>query len=107
MTVKSSLDRSLRLAGALVGLAVALGACTHTDDAVTASIPDDYHQRHPIAIEEGNKSIVVFVGSGRGGLTAEQRADVWGLGQSWAHEGTGGIAIDLPAGTPNARSAVT
>ncbi len=105
MTVKSSLDRSLRLAGALVGLAVALGACTHTDDAVTASIPDDYHQRHPIAIEEGNKSIVVFVGSGRGGLTAEQRADVWGLGQSWAHEGTGGIAIDLPAGTPNARAA--
>lgn len=105
MTVKSSLDRSLRLAGALVGLAVALGACTHTDDAVTASIPDDYHQRHPIAIEEGNKSIVVFIGSGRGGLTAEQRADVWGLGQSWAHEGTGGIAIDLPAGTPNARAA--
>ncbi len=105
MTVKSSLDRSLRLAGALVGLAVALGACAHTDDAVTASIPDDYHQRHPIAIEEGNKSIVVFVGSGRGGLTAEQRADVWGLGQSWAHEGTGGIAIDLPAGTPNARAA--
>jgi pilus assembly protein CpaD len=105
MTVKTSLDRSLRLAGALVGVGVALGACTHTEPAVTASIPDDYRQRHPIAIEEGHKSLVVFVGAGRGGLSPEQRADVWGLGLTWAHEGTGGIAIDMPAGTPNARAA--
>ncbi len=107
MTLKTSLDRSrsLRLAGALAGVAVALGACTHTDDAVTASIPDDFRQRHPIAIEEGNKSLVVFIGSGRGGLSAEQRVDVWGLAQAWTHEGTGGILIDLPVDTPNARAA--
>ena len=53
------------MAGALIGVAVALGACTHTDDAVaTASIPEDYRLRHPIAIEEANHSIVVFVGQG-------------------------------------------
>jgi pilus assembly protein CpaD len=83
-----------------------LGACNHTNDAmVTASIPEDYRQRHPIAVEEGNESMVVFVGQGRGGLTAEQRADVMGLAQSWLHEGTGGISADVPAGTPNARAA--
>ncbi len=97
--------RAIRLAGALVGVAVALGACTHTDQVVTASIPDDYRLRHPIAVEEGNKSLVVFVGHGRGGLTAEQRADVMGLAQNWQHEGTGAISADVPVDTPNARAA--
>jgi pilus assembly protein CpaD len=93
-------------AGALAGLALALGACTHGNEAVTtASIPDDYRLRHPIAIQEADTSIVVFVGQGRGGLTAEQRADVMGLAQSWAHEGTGAINADLPVDTPNARPA--
>jgi pilus assembly protein CpaD len=108
MTVRTFLarNRALRVAGALIGLAVALGACTHTNDAVTtASIPEDYRLRHPIAIEETNHSIVVFVGQGRGGLSALQRADVVELAQSWAHEGTGVISADVPVDTPNARAA--
>ena|SRR5579864_5188792 len=107
MTVKTFLPRSrtIRMASALAGLAVALGACTHTDEATTASIPEDYRLRHPIAIQEADTSIVVFVGHGRGGLTAEQRADVLGLAQSWGHEGTGVINADLPVDTPNARPA--
>jgi pilus assembly protein CpaD len=98
-------NRALRLSGALVGIAVALGACTHTDEAVIASIPEDYRQRHPIAIEEQNRSIVIFVGHARGGLTAAQRADVMGLASTWMHEGTGAIRIDVPTNTPNARPA--
>jgi pilus assembly protein CpaD len=108
MTTRTSLARSraIRLAGALVGTAVALGACTHTDDAVTtASIPDDYRQRHPIAIQEANQSIVVFVGQGRGGLNESQRADVIGLAQTWLRDGTGTINIDVPVNTANARAA--
>jgi pilus assembly protein CpaD len=96
---------AFRMAGALVGLAVVLGACTHTDDQITASIPDDYRQRHPIAIQEANQSLVIFVGQARGGLSAEQRADVMGLAQNWIHEGTGAITADLPVDTPNARAA--
>ena len=98
--------RALRIAGALVGLATVLGACTHTDEVVsTASVPDDYRLRHPIAIQESNRSVVIFVGQARGGLSAEQRADVMGLAQIWLQEGTGAIVADVPVGTPNARAA--
>ncbi len=108
MTAKIPVDckRVFRMAGALVGLAVALGACTHTDEVVTtASVPDDYRLRHPIAIQEAERSVVIFVGRARGGLSAEQRADVMGLAQIWLHEGTGAIVADVPVGTPNARTA--
>lgn len=98
--------RTLRIAWALLGLATVLGACTHTDEvASTASIPDDYRLRHPIAIQESNRSVVLFVGRSRGGLSAEQRADVMGLAQIWLQEGTGAIVADVPVGTPNARAA--
>jgi pilus assembly protein CpaD len=91
---------------ALAGAAMALGACNHTGDVTsTASIPDDYRQRHPIAIQEANQSMVVFVGQGRGGLSASQRADVLWVAQSWNREGTGAINAYVPINTPNARAA--
>ncbi len=107
MTNKTPLDRTcvFRVAAALVGLATVLGACTHTEDVVTASVPNDYRQRHPIAITEADQSMVIFVGNGRGGLSPSQRADVAGLAQTWLREGTGAIVADVPIGTPNARAA--
>jgi len=94
------------MAAVLVGLAVMLGACRHTEDElVTASYPDDYRLRHPIAIQEADRSIVVFVGQARGGLSASQRADVIGLAQIWLREGTGAISVDVPVDTRNARAA--
>ncbi|SRR6266700_113725 len=99
-------NRACRMAGAFVGLAVVLGACTHTEAVVTtASVPDDYRQRHPIAIQEADRSVVLFVGHARGGLSASQRADVMGLAQIWLREGTGAINADVPVSTPNARAA--
>jgi pilus assembly protein CpaD len=96
----------LRLIGALAGLSLSLGACTLTStEVVTATVPDDYKHRHPIAIQEGSQSLAVFVGQGRGGLTAQQRADVAGLARSWQREGTGAIVTSVPVDTPNARAA--
>jgi pilus assembly protein CpaD len=99
-------NRVVRMTGALVGLAVVLGACTHTGDEVTtASIPDDYRQRHPIVVQEANRSVVIFVGHARGGLSADQRTDVMGLAQTWLHEATGPIIADVPVDTSNAAAA--
>jgi pilus assembly protein CpaD len=100
--------RTLPVLGAIVGLAVALGACTTTSgEVVTASVPDDYRLRHPIAVEEANHTIVVFVGSARGGLSTSQRADVMGLARSWNREATGAIVADVPVDTTNARAAAS
>jgi pilus assembly protein CpaD len=110
MTTQSRVDpyRTLRLLSALAALSIGLGACTFTSgEVVTASVPDTYRQRHPIAIQEADRSIVIFVGEGRGGLSAPQRADVIGLAQVWVREGTGAIVVDVPVDTPNARAAAS
>jgi pilus assembly protein CpaD len=107
-TIAVDRRRSLRLLGALAGLSVALGGCNTTSgEVVTASVPDDYRLRHPIAVEEANHSIVIFVGHARGGLSASQRADVMGLARTWVREGTGAIVADVPVDTANARAAAS
>src|SRR5712671_4327775 len=109
MTNKTPVDRlrALRLLGALVGLSTALGACQQTAEVITASVPSDYRLRHPIAVQESNRSIVIFVGHARGGLSGPQRTDVAGLAQIWLREGTGAIVAEVPVDTANARAAAS
>lgn len=109
MTNKIPVDhhRTLRTLGALIGLSVMLGACNTGTEVVTASVPDDYRLRHPILIQEADRSVVIFVGEARGGLSASQRADVMGLAQIWVREGTGAIVAEVPVDTLNARAAAS
>jgi pilus assembly protein CpaD len=105
---KTSADRrrNLRIALALAGLSVVLGACNTTGDVVTTqTVPTDYRMRHPIAVQEGKRSIVIFVGKARGGLSAAQQADVMGIARDWVREGTGSVVVDVPIDTANARAA--
>jgi pilus assembly protein CpaD len=98
--------RTLRLSGALIGLATMLAGChTASEDYVASGAADDYRLRHPIAITEATKTTVVFVGHGRGGLSATQRDDVMGVARTWVREGTGGVVAEVPVDTPNARAA--
>jgi pilus assembly protein CpaD len=108
MTNGSPVDhyRTPRRLGALLCLSFALAGCnTGTEVVTTASVPDDYRQRHPIAIREADRSIMVFVGQARAGLSAPQRVDIAGLAQTWVREGTGAIIADVPVDTPNAAAA--
>jgi pilus assembly protein CpaD len=90
----------------IAGLAAAVAGCnTTTATDTTGGIPEHYRQRHPIAIKEGKKSLVLFVGAGRGGLSAMQRAEVLAFAQNWKRDATGGVTIDRPVGGANERAA--
>jgi pilus assembly protein CpaD len=103
MTKFSTLARAL----AFVSLAALLAGCKTTGNAAdtTASIPSDYRLRHPIAVREGARTLNVFIGDNRGGLTPAQRAEVTALATTWRREASGGIVIEVPSGTSNARAA--
>jgi pilus assembly protein CpaD len=90
----------------VLGTATAiLAGCYTASEALLDTIPNDYRQRHPIVLKEAPRTVELFIGNRRGTLTATQRADVLAFAQNWRHEGTGGVMIDVPAGTPNERSA--
>src|SRR6187399_1300579 len=108
MTTRIPLSRTkaLPMLGALLGLSAVLGGCNlQSTEIVTGGVSDDYRHRHPIAVTEADRSIVVFVGHARGGLSGPQRTDVMGLAQSWVREGTGAVVADVPTDTANARAA--
>lgn len=98
--------RRKTLAAALTLGALALGGCNRTADPdITASVPNDYRLRHPITIQEADHKVDLFIGTARGGLEASQQADVMAFAQAWRGEATGGIIVDVPTGTSNARAA--
>ncbi len=104
----SSTDRSAARPGragairalAFVGYAALLAGC-NTDQAALQAVPYDLRQRHPIAIREGVHTVELFIGSKRGELTLDQRADVVAFAHTWRRDAAGGIVIDLPTGASN------
>ena len=89
---------------AAAALAATLAGCYTARDTL-GDVPPDYRLRHPIALQEGNRAIELFIGANRGGLNASQRADVLAFAHVWRREATGGVLIDTPSGTPNERAA--
>jgi pilus assembly protein CpaD len=85
---------------AITGCAAMLAGC-FTNQQVASPAASDYRLRHPIAIKEGPRTVELFIGSNRGGLTGEQRADVLAFANRWRRDATGGIIVDLPSGTQN------
>ena len=95
--------RAARL-GAALCFGLMLAACNRT--ASTAQMyATDYRERHPITLRDGERTVEIFLGRNRGGLTPAQRADVLAFAQNWRHESTSGILIEVPQTGPAARSA--
>jgi pilus assembly protein CpaD len=90
----------------VAGCALFVCGC-NTDQQVTgvSDVPTDYRLRHPITISEAEHTLEIFIGSSRGGLSATQRVELLAFAQTWKREATGGVVVDLPVGTSNARAA--
>jgi pilus assembly protein CpaD len=109
--VRTKIDARLAGAGMVVRLAFAIGCAAvvsgcNTDQQITGApdVPTDYRLRHPITLTEKDRTLQVFIGVNRGSLTPMQRAQVLAFAQTWKDEASGGVIIDLPAGTTNERS---
>jgi pilus assembly protein CpaD len=89
----------------LATCALTLGGCYTASSEITGSVASDPRQRHPIVIKEGPQTVDLFIGDKRGTLTGSQRAEVLSFANEWRREATGGILIDVPAGTSNAAAA--
>ena len=101
--VRRGAQAALRLL-AVGGLAALLAGCYQQREA-QREYPDDYRQRHPITLKEGVRTVEVFLGTNRGGLSPSQRADVLAFAQIWKREATSGVIIDVPHGGPTDRAA--
>ncbi len=97
-TVGASRATAARLVA--LALSMTLVGCVTAQQPATP-VDFDYRFRHPIAIQEGPRTVEVFIGSARGGLTGNQRADVLAFAHTWRREATGGIVIDVPCCTRN------
>src|ERR1700704_2394397 len=89
---------------AIALLAMTLAGCYTARETVDI-VPNDYRQRHPIVLQERSRTVEIFVGANRGGLTPAQRADVLAFARVWGREATGGVVLDVPTGTANERAA--
>jgi len=82
-----------------------LASCKTTETADTIPYPYDYRQRHPITLQEGLRTVELFVGRRRAGLTPAQRTEVGAFAQRWHSDAAGGMEIRVPSGTSNERAA--
>jgi pilus assembly protein CpaD len=90
----------------VAGCALFVCAC-NTDQQVAGApdVPFDYRLRHPISITETQHNVEIFVGSNRGELNSSQRAALVEFAESWKHEATGGVVVNVPVGGSNQRAA--
>jgi len=96
----------LARAAVVAGCALLVCACSSPGQiAGVPSEPVDYRMRHPITLTESNRTFELFIGTNRATLTAVQRANLLAFAQSWRHEATGGVIIDLPIGSSNEHAA--
>jgi len=93
---------------AAVTCALAVCACNTNQQAVRAPAPDvptDYRLRHPITLQESDRTLELFIGTNRGELNPTQRAQVLSFGVGWKRQATGGIVVERPLGSTNERAA--
>jgi pilus assembly protein CpaD len=104
-TVRQRRSGTSALRAAAILAAAALAGCTTYQTVTIDDYPEDVRLRHPISVREGFDKLELFVGVNRGALTPAQQADVLAFAHTWRRESTGGVLIDIPSGTPNARAA--
>jgi pilus assembly protein CpaD len=91
-------------AAALGGAIAALAACSARDVSAvetTGAVPDDYRINHPIAVEEGVKTLDVPVAIYTNTLSDAFKANVVAFAQKFKESSSSLIAVVAPSGSPD------
>jgi pilus assembly protein CpaD len=88
---------ALMRTAACVGVALTLAGCHSATHEAKLAPPADYRDRHPITLQQGEKTVELFISRNRGGLSADQRADTLAFARSWQREASGGVIVDVPS----------
>jgi pilus assembly protein CpaD len=93
-------------AAAAAACALFLVGC-NTDQQITGApeVSTDYRLRHPITLQEADRTLELLIGSNRGELNPTQRAQVLSFGLDWKRDATGGIVVSRPVGATNEHAA--
>lgn len=106
MTVLSSGRHPRRLALAAVLLAGPLAACSTVDRTVpTASIPADYHQRHPVVLANEPTFLEIFPVGADGQLDRRTLHQLDAFAADYRQTGQGAVLIRAPQDDAVSRSA--
>jgi pilus assembly protein CpaD len=93
---------------AIAAAGCALFVCGCATDQQVAGVPEapaDYRQRHPITLQESDRTLELLIGTNRAELNPTQRAQVLSFGLNWKREATGGIVVARPVGSTNEHAA--
>lgn len=102
--IPTSIPGAVR-AAALLALLLPAAGCSNVDRAVaTAVMPADYHQRHPIALVNGRRSLDVFLLGQGDRLDRRQKDDVATFAADFLAHGEGRIQVSVPAGAVDGRA---
>lgn len=94
-TAKPRLSGPLTIACAAVLLGALLPACMARKVEVTASIPNDIRDRHPVVMSEAPRSIEIFPGSGH--LDSRQAEDLAAFAADYRATGRSQIIAEVPS----------
>lgn len=98
----------VKSAGLLL-VAAAIAGCARTDreQIEVGGIPLDYRARHPIVLDEQEKTLDVPVASGARELNIPVKSNIRAFASEFAAAGTGSMFVILPSGSPNAHAVRT
>jgi pilus assembly protein CpaD len=88
---------ALMRTAACVGVTLTLAGCYASTQEAKLAPPADYRDRHPITLQQGERTVELFISRNRGGLSPDQRADALAFARSWQREASGGIIVDVPS----------
>lgn len=102
----ASMSTVLRV-GLAAGAALTLAAC-HTTSSSTGTYDPrflNYDQRHPLTLQQSERSLPLMVGANAHGLTGGDRTALAGFIRSYHAQGEGALTIRVPQGSANAGAA--